>query len=55
MTSETIKALLMISLIGGIRSAIFVSGLQQSQITMFYRRILDRLMPSVAKLEQRHA
>ncbi len=45
MTNETIKVLLMIMLLGGIRAAIFVTEMPKLQVETFYRRLLDWMMP----------
>ena len=45
MTNETIKVLLMVMLLGGIRAAIFVTEMPKLQVETFYRRLLDWMMP----------
>lgn len=45
MTNETIKVLLMIMLLGGIRAAIFVTEMPKLQAAMLYRGLLDWMMP----------
>ncbi|MDE1937155.1 hypothetical protein [Bradyrhizobium sp.] len=45
MTNETIKVLLMVMLLGGIRAAIFVTEMPKLQAAMLYRGLLDWMMP----------
>jgi hypothetical protein len=57
MTNETIKVLLTVILLGGLRAAIFVSEMQKSQFRMYYHDLLDWMMPPVwpTKSHERHA
>ncbi|MDE2065021.1 MAG: hypothetical protein KGJ00_21670 [Bradyrhizobium sp.] len=48
MTNETIKVLLMIMLLGGIRAAIFATEMPKLQAAMLYRGLLDWMMPPAA-------
>jgi hypothetical protein len=57
MTNETIKVLLMVMLLGGLRTAIFVTEMQKSQVERLYRGVLDWMMPPVSPVKShwRHA
>ncbi len=52
MTNETIKVLLMVLLLGSLRTAIFVIEMPKLQAATLYRGLLDWMMPlaSPAKL-----
>ena len=44
MTNETMKVLLMVILLGGLRAAIFVTEMQKSQARTLYRDLLDWML-----------
>lgn len=47
MTNKSIKVLLMIMLLAGLRTTIFVTGTRKSQPRSGYRVLLDRIMALV--------
>ena len=55
MTNELIKALLMIMLYGGFRTAIFVSDMLKSQPSVGYQAFLERLTALVWPANPEHA